>query len=67
MEGEEFLAPTNERRTQPLDWKGIHIGKSVNFSHPRVSHIIANSNVNIEEHVVDQIMEDVEVLETQCH
>jgi hypothetical protein len=32
----------------------------VNFTHLHVNHIIAISSVNIEEHVVDQIEEDVE-------
>jgi hypothetical protein len=32
----------------------------MNFSHPCVCHTIANSNVNIEEPVVNQIEEDVE-------
>ncbi len=38
----------------------------MNFSHPHVNHISANSSVNIEEPVTDQIEEDVEVLEAPC-
>jgi hypothetical protein len=38
----------------------------VNFFHLRVNHTIANSNVDIEEPIVDQIQEDVEVLEAPC-
>ncbi len=38
----------------------------MNFSHPHVTHTIANSSVNIEEPIIDQIQEDGEVLEVPC-
>jgi hypothetical protein len=37
-----------------------------NFSHPLINHTITNLNVNIEEHVANEIEEDVEVLEAPC-
>jgi hypothetical protein len=61
MEGEEIFGSYKRKANLTPRLEGdSHRHDCVNFAHPCVSHIIATSSVNIEEHVVDQIEEDVE-------
>jgi hypothetical protein len=61
MEGEEIFGPCKRKvNLAPGSERDSHRHDCVNFVHPHVSHIIATSSVNIEEHIVDQIEEDVE-------
>jgi hypothetical protein len=63
MEGEEIFGSYKRKANLALGLEGdSHRHDCVNFAHPCVNHIIATSSVNIEEHVVDQIEEDVETL-----
>jgi hypothetical protein len=68
MEGEEIFGSYKRKVNLAPRLEGdSHRHKSVNFFHPHVSHIIANSSVNIKELIMDQIEEDVKVLEAPCH
>jgi hypothetical protein len=67
MEGEEIFGSYKQKgNLAPRSERDSHKHNRMNFSHPHVNHISANSSVNIEELVTDQIEEDVEVLEAPC-
>jgi hypothetical protein len=53
-------------KPSPHKRENSHRHDHVNLSHFCVNHTIANSSVNIEEPIIDQIEKDVEVLEAPC-
>jgi hypothetical protein len=67
MEGEEIFGSCKRKANlAPRSEGDSHRHDCANLFHHRVSHIIANSSVNIEKPIANQIEEDVEVLEAPC-
>jgi hypothetical protein len=67
MEGEEIFGSYKRKADlTPRSQGDSHRHDHVNFSHPRVNHIIANSSVDVEQPIANQIQEDIEVLEIPC-
>ncbi len=67
MEGAKIFGSYKWKANLVLGLEGnSHRHDHVIFFHPRVNHTIVESSVDIEQHGVDQIQEDVEVLEAPC-
>jgi hypothetical protein len=67
IEGEEIFGPYKKKvKLAPRSKGDSHRHNYVNFFHPRVNHVTAKSNVQIEQLGADQIHGDVEVLEAPC-
>jgi hypothetical protein len=67
MEGEEIFGSCKQKANLALGLEGdSHRHDYVIFSHHHVNYTIANSSVDIEEPIANQIQEHVEVLEAPC-
>jgi hypothetical protein len=67
MGGEEIFGSCKWKvNLAPILEGDSHRHNRVNFFHPHVNHTIAILGVEIEQHGVDQIQGDVEVLKAPC-